>query len=86
MNALPLDNLPILSIVTFLPAAGALLIIAARMASPGQNHGLDSGVRVIALIVTVLTFIANLLALARFDPANPDFQLVEKIPWAMVMR
>jgi NADH-quinone oxidoreductase subunit M len=73
---------PILSIVTFLPAAGALLILLSRVSLGGENAGYDNGVKILSLVVTTLTFVASLFALAAFDPGNPDYQLTESIPWA----
>jgi NADH-quinone oxidoreductase subunit M len=73
----------ILTLITFLPAAGALLILLARTAAPGNNPALDRGVRAMTLIVTIATFILNLVALARFDWGSASFQLVERMPWAM---
>ncbi|MGE0044270.1 MAG: NADH-quinone oxidoreductase subunit M [Hyphomonadaceae bacterium] len=78
-----MSAVPWLTIITFLPAAGALLILLARAANPGDNPGLDRGVRVITLIITLATFALNLAALSQFSFANPDFQLVERIPWAL---
>ncbi|MGE0829976.1 MAG: NADH-quinone oxidoreductase subunit M [Hyphomonadaceae bacterium] len=78
-----MTGVPLLSLITFLPAAGALLILAARAANPGANPGLDRGVRVITLLVTIATFVLNLIALSQFNPANPNFQLVERVPWAL---
>jgi NADH-quinone oxidoreductase subunit M len=77
-----MTNVPWLSIVTFLPLAGALLILAARWSAAGQNPGLDRGVRVITLGVTIVTFSLSLILLSGFDPSNPDYQFVERIPWA----
>ena len=73
---------PLLSIVTFLPAAGALWVLAARSMQVGDNPGFDRGVRTLTLIVTIATFVVSLLALLVFDPGNPDFQLREDVPWA----
>jgi NADH-quinone oxidoreductase subunit M len=73
---------PILSILTFLPAAGALWILAARGPMSGQNAGFDRGVKLIALIVTIVTFIVSLFAFAAFDQNGEGFQLVENVPWA----
>jgi NADH-quinone oxidoreductase subunit M len=78
-----MEGLPWLSIITFLPAAGALLILATRAAIPGASPGYDNGVRVIALVVTIATFVFNLIALTHFDPTNPNFQLIERVPWAL---
>jgi NADH-quinone oxidoreductase subunit M len=80
--AAALAGWPILSIVTFMPAAGALWILAARAMLPGANRGFDQGVKLIALIVTVATFLVSLLALAAFNPADPAFQLNESVDWA----
>jgi NADH-quinone oxidoreductase subunit M len=73
---------PILSIVTFLPAAGAVLILLSRMSARGENVGYDNGVKLLTLLVTIATFIASLFAFAAFDPGNPEYQLQETIPWA----
>ncbi|MGE0595176.1 MAG: NADH-quinone oxidoreductase subunit M [Hyphomonadaceae bacterium] len=76
------EGWPLLSIVTFLPAAGAIWILASRSMLRGDNPGFDRGVRLIALIVTIATFIASLFAFAAFDPSREGFQLVEYLPWA----
>ncbi|MGE3303579.1 MAG: NADH-quinone oxidoreductase subunit M [Hyphomonadaceae bacterium] len=77
-----MDNLPWLSIITFLPAFGALLLMVSRAASPGADPGLDRGARYVALVFTVLTLIATLIALAQFDWRIADYQLVERRQWA----
>ena len=73
---------PILSIVTFLPAAGAVLILLSRMSARGASPGYDNGVKLLTLVFTIATFIVSLFAFAAFDPANPEYQLTENIPWA----
>ncbi|MET0182263.1 MAG: NADH-quinone oxidoreductase subunit M [Caulobacterales bacterium] len=80
-----MSGAPLLSIVTFLPLAGALLILAARWMATGQTRGLDRGVRALALGVTVLTFFASLFLLFGFDASNPEYQFVERVPWAFGM-
>jgi NADH-quinone oxidoreductase subunit M len=65
-------NLPILSLVTFVPLLGALAILL----MPKPNAA-----RWIALITTVIAFALSLLMWAQFNPANPGFQLVEKLNW-----
>src|SRR6266853_5183864 len=64
----------ILTIVTFMPAAGALLLLFYK-----RGHG--RSIRMFALIVTLLTFIFSLHLVAHFDSSNPDFQFGLKIPW-----
>ena len=60
-------NWPILSVITFLPLAGALLI--AVMPSQGEAEGRN--VRWIALWVTLVTFaIALLLTFSRIQSAE----------------
>ncbi len=73
---------PILSIVTFMPAAGALLILLARVSARGESVGYDNGVKLLTLLITLATFIASLFAFAAFDHTNPAYQLQESIPWA----
>jgi NADH-quinone oxidoreductase subunit M len=74
---------PLLSIVTFLPAAGALLILLSRGSLGGEsNEGYDNGVRLLTLIVTLVTFVASLIAFAMFDPSASDMQLKENVAWA----
>jgi NADH-quinone oxidoreductase subunit M len=75
-------GLPILSIVTFLPAAGAALILLSRVSAAGDNPGYDRGVRLLTLVFTIATFVASLFAFLAFDWTNPAFQLTESIPWA----
>jgi NADH-quinone oxidoreductase subunit M len=76
---------PLLSIVTFLPAAGALLILLARASSRGENTGYDNGVRLLTLMITIATFAMSLFAFAAFDPSAPGYQLQENVPWAFGM-
>jgi NADH-quinone oxidoreductase subunit M len=76
---------PLLTIVTFLPAAGALLILLSRGSLRGENAGYDNGVRLLTLIVTSATFVVSLVAFAAFDPNLPGYQLQENVPWAFGM-
>ncbi len=77
---------PLLSIVTFLPAAGAALILLSRMLQRGENAGYDAGVRLLTLVVTIATFVASLFALRAFDMSGTGYQLVEDLPWAFGAR
>ena len=64
-----MDSIPILSIVTFLPVLGALMVLLARG---------DQAARSIALFTTAVTFLLSLIILFGFDPSNTDFQFVEE--------
>src|SRR5213594_3006397 len=64
----------ILTIVTFTPAAGALLLLFYD-----REHA--RSIRISALIFTFLAFVFSLYLVARFDSSNPDFQFGLKVPW-----
>jgi NADH-quinone oxidoreductase subunit M len=68
---------PILSVVTFLPVVGALLIYALR----GDDEATRGNARWIALWTTLITFVLSLILVWRFDNSQADFQFVEKAPW-----
>src|SRR5436309_12626412 len=64
----------ILTIVTFTPAAGALLLLFYD-----REHA--RSIRISALIFTLLALVFSLYLVARFDSSNPDFQFGLKVPW-----
>jgi len=64
---------PILSIITFLPVVGALLILVVR--------GDDKSARTIALVTTLVDFVLSLTLWANFDTGTADFQFVEIRDW-----
>jgi NADH-quinone oxidoreductase subunit M len=68
---------PILSVVTFLPVVGAILIYLAR----GDDEAARRNARWIALWTTIVTFAVSIILVMRFDPSQPGFQFVEKAPW-----
>lgn len=68
---------PILSVVTFLPLVGALLIYLVR----GEDEAARRNARWIALWTTLITFAISVILVLRFDPAQSDFQFVEKTNW-----
>src|ERR1700716_4541256 len=68
---------PILSVVTFLPTFGALLVYISR----GDDEAGRRNSRWIALWTTLITFGVSLILVWRFDATNPDFQFIEKASW-----
>ncbi|MGN8548114.1 NADH-quinone oxidoreductase subunit M [Bradyrhizobium sp. 13971] len=69
---------PILSVTTFLPAVGAILVY---LLARGGDATASRTARWIALWTTLITFAISLILVARFDPASTDFQFVEKASW-----
>jgi NADH-quinone oxidoreductase subunit M len=67
---------PILSVVTFLPLAGALFIAFLNEDVAGVRNA-----RWVALWTTLITFAVSLLLLWRFDAGSAEFQFLEKRPW-----
>jgi NADH-quinone oxidoreductase subunit M len=67
----------ILSVVTFLPLAGALLIATIR----GEDEIAVRNVRSLALLTTVFTFLVSLYVWAEFDTSKSGFQLEENVAW-----
>src|SRR5262245_12173541 len=67
-------NSRILTIVTFLPALGAVLLFFFGR----QNV---RGIRVFSMVVSLLTFLLSLHLVAHFDSSNSDFQFVVNVPW-----
>jgi NADH-quinone oxidoreductase subunit M len=68
---------PILSVTTFLPLVGALLIMLIRSEGEVENRN----ARWIALWFTLGTFAVSLLLVRHFDAGSAEFQFVEKLPW-----
>ncbi len=71
-------NWPILSVVTFLPLFGAILVM---LLARGDTPAARGTARWISLWTTLLTFAISLVMVWRFDPTSPEFQYVEKLPW-----
>ena len=68
----------ILSGILALPLIGALFIL---LLPAGDSEATKRNARWIALFATLITFVLNLVAWGRFDPAQPGFQLVEEHDW-----
>jgi NADH-quinone oxidoreductase subunit M len=67
---------PILSVIVFLPLAGALFIGFLDEDEAGVRNA-----RWVALWTTLVTFAISLILIWRFDASTADFQFLEKRPW-----
>jgi NADH-quinone oxidoreductase subunit M len=72
-----MSDWPLLSLVIFLPLAGAGFILLIR----GEEEVVAQNARSVALWTAGITFLLSLLIWGTFDPARADFQLVEKVEW-----
>ena len=70
-------DLPILTITTFLPLVGALIVFLIWEDSEIARRN----VRMVVLLTTVLTFLVSTGIWAGFDNSRADFQFVEKVEW-----
>jgi NADH-quinone oxidoreductase subunit M len=71
------SDLPILSLVTFLPMVGAFFILLIR----GEPEIVARNARNVALLTSVVTFLLSLELWFGFDRTSADFQFVEKADW-----
>ena len=74
MNA---AGFPILSLVTFLPLAGAFIIMMVR----GEEEVVARNARWTALWTSLITFALSLVLWVRFDKGSANFQFVERVDW-----
>ncbi|MEI6556776.1 MAG: NADH-quinone oxidoreductase subunit M [Rhodospirillaceae bacterium] len=72
-----MTGFPILSVTTFLPLVGVVLIFLCR----GEEAAVKERTRQIALWTSVATLIASLFILVGFDSGSAAFQMVELVPW-----
>jgi len=74
-----MSSFPILTLTTFLPLFGALIILA--FARGGPEERIAANARSVALVASLVTFVISLLILVEFDSGTADFQLVEQVDW-----
>ena len=74
MNA---AGFPLLSLLTFLPLVGALIILSVR----GDEAVVASNARWTALWTSLITFALSLILWMQFDKSTADFQFVERLSW-----
>lgn len=66
--------MPIISLITFIPLAGAALLIFI----PGEKKDLH---RLLALLFSLITFVFSVILFLNFDPSQAEPQMVEKSAW-----
>jgi len=74
MNA---AGFPLLSLITFLPLLGVLVILTVR----GEEAVVASNARWTALWTSLVTFALSLVLWVQFDKTSPDFQFIEQASW-----
>ncbi|MCG6857388.1 MAG: NADH-quinone oxidoreductase subunit M [Salaquimonas sp.] len=72
-----MSDWPILTVVTFLPAFGALII----MLISGEGEVAKRNIRNVALFASALTFVVSLAIWWNFDTSVPGFQMIERHEW-----
>jgi len=77
-------DFPILSAVTFLPLAGAILILLIKALTGAQikaDGTEDDRVMYAGLLFSVATFIVSIVMFLSFDMSAKGYQLVEEVDW-----
>jgi NADH-quinone oxidoreductase subunit M len=74
MNA---AGFPLLSLLTFLPLVGALIIMLVR----GDDATVASNARWTALWTSLIVFALSLILWFQFDKSTADFQFQERVEW-----
>jgi NADH-quinone oxidoreductase subunit M len=68
-------SLPLLSALIWLPIAGAIVVLLLGSGTRAQTG------KVVALAVSVLTFVVSIPLYTQFDVSSADMQFVERLPW-----
>jgi NADH-quinone oxidoreductase subunit M len=67
-------QLPILTLVTFAPMIGMIIILFI-------NNSSEKGIKTVSTVFSGVSLILSVLLLARFDRSVAGFQFIEKVPW-----
>ncbi|MEZ5813592.1 MAG: NADH-quinone oxidoreductase subunit M [Alphaproteobacteria bacterium] len=70
-------DFPLLSLMTFLPVVGVLIILAIR----GEEKVVEQNTRHMALYTSLFTLAFALFMYTRFDGSSAEFQFVEQSGW-----
>ncbi len=75
-------GIPILTLMTFFPLAGAVLIILVRSALAGRAETASTATLMpAAFVISAATFLISLFLLIGFDPSASGYQFVEDVRW-----
>jgi len=70
--------MPLLSLIVWLPILGGMAVLLAG------DKGDASGVKILALVISIATFILSLSLYTGFDHSTSAMQFVERAPWIPV--
>ena len=71
-----MSSWPLLSVVTFLPLIGSLIIIFIK-----DDQNSSKNIRWAALSTSLFTFLLSCIVWLQFDYFNSSYQFVEKVTW-----
>ena len=74
-----LQDLPLLSLVTFIPLfAAGILVVVAKISPAAGRQQIENNASMVALWTSVIVFVLSLVLLFAFDKTNPDYQFLEE--------
>ena len=77
-----LQDLPLLSLITFIPLfAAVILVVVAKMSPAAGRQQIENNAAMVALWTSVIVFVLSLVLLFAFDKTNPDYQFLEEANW-----
>ena len=72
----------LLTVLTFVPTLGALVIAVLRFTTRPENQDItDRNSRAVAFWTTIITFGISCLMLWEFDPSISGFQMIHEVTW-----
>jgi NADH-quinone oxidoreductase subunit M len=77
VNDLNAAGFPVLSLITFLPLVGVVILMTLR----GADKDVAGNARWTALWTTLITFLISLVLWTRFDFRQPGYQFTESADW-----
>ncbi len=69
-----MDSIPILSLITYTPLAGAIILLFWTSVQP-------SSARMVAIVFSAITFVLSLGMLASFETGTSSMQFTENVDW-----